>query len=463
MSLRNDVVTWLNSIDYISELKEYISYPSRSRKREEVRISSEFSLKLFNNIGLKSQLFETSGNPVVYGESIAGEGMPTLLIYGHHDVQPEGDLEKWDTPPFEATVIGSKLYGRGSADNKGQHYAHILAIRYLKEKMPEILKKINIKFMLDGDEEIGSFSLPGFMKENVDQLKADFMYFSDGPNFIDKIPSVCGGTRGMLTFQITIEHNPEDLHSGNFGGVGRTASLDLIKLLNTMVRNDGKCLIEGFYDDVAPPSEKEAEVIGKLDGAYDKIIEARSLTRAVSIDGKSNAFMNELWPTFNVNGLKTGNVGDKRRTVIPREAIASIGCRLVPDQDPQDLKLKIKDHVDSWVEKNEIKGAVTVTFENSMKPIPSSINSPYIDLVVDAAREGFAEEPLVINRLGASMETEVFPKYLGLEIFNVPYALVDENNHAPNENLDIPFFESGVCTTVALLTKLSTEAPKIDE
>jgi acetylornithine deacetylase/succinyl-diaminopimelate desuccinylase-like protein len=455
MSLRNEVLNWLTTIDYMTELKEYISYPSRSRMRDEVKISAGFSLKMFNHIGLDSQLFETEGNPVVYGESIAGVDKPTILIYGHHDVQPEGDHDLWDTPPFEATLIGSKLYGRGSADNKGQHYAHILAIKYLKEKMPEILEKINIKFMLDGDEEIGSFSLPGFFEVNADRLKADFMYFSDGPNFIDKVPSICGGTRGMLTFQITVKHNPEDLHSGNFGGVGRSASLDLTKLLNSMVREDGKCLVQGFYDEVAPPTTKESEVIDKLDMVYEKIIDGQTLTRAPSIDGKSNAFMNELWPTFNINGLKTGNVGEKRRTVIPKEAIASIGCRLVPNQDPSDLQSKIKSHIMNWGADNGIKNAITIEFENTMKPIPSSINSPYIDLVVAAAREGFAEEPIVVNRLGASMETEVFPKFLNVEIFNVPYALVDENNHAPNENLDIPFFESGVCTTVALLAKLA--------
>jgi acetylornithine deacetylase/succinyl-diaminopimelate desuccinylase-like protein len=448
---------WLKTVDYISELKEYISYPSRGRNKDEVAISANFSLKLLENCGLKSRLFKTIGNPIVYGESLTSEKNPTILIYGHHDVQPEGDHSLWNTPPFEATLIGDKLYGRGTADNKGQHYAHMLAIRYLVNNEPEVLEKINIKFILDGDEELGSFSLPGFFEEHAEMLAADFMYFSDGPNFIDKKPNICCGTRGMATFQVKITHNPGDLHSGNFGGVARPAALDLMALLATMIRPDGKCLIKGYYDDVAPPSEREADVIAKLDPVYDSIIKSRALTRAQLIDNKSNAFMNELWPTFNINGLKTGDVGDEVRTAIPKEAIASIGCRLVPNQDPDDIQNKITSHVEQWAKESGIEDAVTIEFENAMAPIPSSINSPYIDLIIKATHEGFGEEPLVIPRMGASMETEVFPNYLNLSIFSVPYTLLDSSNHAPNENLDVPFLESGVATTVSLLRNLANQ------
>ncbi|MHA2170108.1 MAG: M20/M25/M40 family metallo-hydrolase [Candidatus Kariarchaeaceae archaeon] len=457
MSIRSQVLSWLNSIDYLSDLKEYISYPSRGRNKEEVRISANFSLKLMKKSGLQAQLYETIGNPAVFGTSLVGKEYPTLLIYGHHDVQPEGDHSKWHTPPFEATLIGDKLYGRGTADNKGQHFAHFLALQYLRENEPEILEKVNVKFILDGDEELGSFSLPGFFEEHGHLLKADFMYFSDGPNFVNRKPTVSGGTRGMLTFQIKIKHNPEDLHSGNFGGVARPAALDLITLLNSMIRSDGKSLVNGYYDDVASPTERESEVLDQLDDVYEGIVKSRELTPARKIDGHSHAFMNELWPTMNINGLLTGNVGNKVRTAIPSEAHASIGCRLVPNQDPQDIREKIAKHIGEWTKENGIVGAVTVDFENAMAPIPSSINSPYMDLVIQAAREGFDEEPLVIPRIGASMETEVFPKYLGLSIFSVPYALLDENNHAPNENLDIPFFESGVVTTAALIRNVALQ------
>ncbi|MHA2089293.1 MAG: M20/M25/M40 family metallo-hydrolase [Candidatus Kariarchaeaceae archaeon] len=454
MSNRQIVIGWLQSTDYLSELSEYISLPSRSRNKDEVKVSAQFSKKLLESCGLTARMYDTTGNPVVYGESLVGD-YPTILIYGHHDVQPEGDLSKWNTPPFEATLVGSKLYGRGTADNKGQHYAQILALRYLQENEPEILKRINVKFILDGDEELGSFSLPEFVTENLSMLETDFVYVSDGPSLTTDTPTIVGGVRGIVSLQITIKHNQEDLHSGNFGGVARSATFDLMKLISSMISDSGEILVEGFHEDVATPTQMETELLDGLHEIFANIIETRELTPAIRPFDRSHAIQNSLWPTININGLLAGGVGDQRRTIIPSEAIASIDCRLVANQDPADIEEKIIAHIKRWSQQQEIEDAVTVEFEHAMAPVPSSLKSEYIDLVIESAKEGYGADPLVVPSLGGSLPIYLFPKYLKKPVFLVPYALPDENNHAPNENLDIPFFESGVATTVALIRNLA--------
>jgi acetylornithine deacetylase/succinyl-diaminopimelate desuccinylase-like protein len=452
---RKQVLEWLRESDYLNELKSYLSLPSRSRNAEEVKKSAAFSLELLKKIGLISRIYETIGNPLIYGESLVNKDAPSILIYGHHDVQPEGNLEEWNTPPFEPTLIGDKLYGRGSADNKGQHYAHILAIRFLRENYPEVFKKLNIKFILDGDEELGSYSLPDFVKDNVELLDADFVYVSDGPSLLKDTPTIVGAVRGIVSFQIKIKHNPTDLHSGNFGGVARSATMDLIKLLNSMIDNQGKVLVQGFYDDVEQPTDKEQMALKQLEPVYDSIIAERTLTPAIRPDRYSHAFLNEKWPTLNINGIMAGGVKDQRRTIIPSEAYASVDCRLVAKQDPNKIENTLKSHILTWSRDNNIKQAVDVEFEHAMAPITSSLNEPVIGSVEKAAEIGFKKKPLLVPSLGGSLPIQLFSKYLEKPVILVPYALPDENNHAPNENLDIPFFESGVVTTVSLLLNLA--------
>lgn len=454
---RAEVLEWLQANPYLPELSEYIGLPSRSNFKEEVVKSEQFAASLMEKYGLKNVgLHETIGNPVVYGESLAGEGLPTVLIYGHADVQPEGDLSKWDSDPFVATKRGDKLFGRGTADNKGQHYAQFLALAFLKEKYPNVFSKINVKMILDGDEELGSYSIPGFIKKNTDLLKCDFVYVSDGPALVTDRPTIVGSVRGILTFQVNIKHNQGDLHSGNFGGVARSATRDMADLINSMVDPNGKALIEGYYDDVLDPSEVEQKALSQLDVVYDNNIKEYGITVAPTFDGHSNIFLNECYPTLNVNGFAAGGVNEQRRTIIPSEAILSVDCRMVPAMDPEKLKQQITNHIENWRELRGIaKDAVHLEFESPMAPIMTSLNSDFIEPVAKAAKIGFGVEPILVPRLGGSLPIYLFPEHLKVPVILVPYALPDENNHAPNENLDLPYFESGVAMTAALIRTLA--------
>ncbi len=457
MSYRDHVLHWLEEIHYVTRLQQYCSLPSRSLYQEEVRVTAEFLSKRLEELGFEVRVFETEHNPVVFAQRKAlSEDAPTVLIYGHYDTQDEGDLELWDTNPFEPVVANGKLFGRGSADNKGQHFAQLLAIEYWLDQEPELLDRVTVKIVLDGDEELGSPTLEQVILSHKQVFQADFVYVSDGPSLSMEAPTVVGSARGIMTFEIRVEHNLSDLHSGNFGGLARSATGDLVQLLSEMVDPSGKCLIPGFYDNVLPPTPREKQALKVLEPYYEELIKEKGLTSAPIIEGKDHLLQNQFLPTFNINGLQAGGVGSKRRTIIPRTAIASIDCRLVPDQDASQVKKAILGFITAWGEKQGIKDSVRVEFESPMLPIKSSLETSYFELVVKAVKRGFNKEPIIVPRLGGSLPLYIFDKALNKPVILVPYALPDENNHAPNENLDLEFFKNGVATTVELLGLLTS-------
>jgi acetylornithine deacetylase/succinyl-diaminopimelate desuccinylase-like protein len=444
------VKNWLIQIDYLPALLDYIKIPSISKDKENVYKAAQAAKKILEDLEFKVTLHETSGNHVVYAENINNTEKPSILIYGHYDVQPVGDLNLWNTDPFSPLVKNGKIWGRGSADNKGQHYAHFLALKYLKEEEPEIFNKLNVKIILDGDEELGSFSLPEFIQKNTSLLDSEFVYVSDGPSLVYDSPTIVGSVRGILGLQISIEHNKEDLHSGNFGGVARSASRDIIALIDSMVDINGRVKIKEFYDMVNEPTKEEISALNNLEHIYNNIIKSKGISPA-NIHRESHRFQNQLYPTMNINGIKSGGVDNDRRTIIPSIAKVSIDCRLVPNMKSDIIKRIIEDHVKNWAKEQNIEDAVHIEFEHSMEPIETAINTQFVDLVKKAAIMGFAKEPIIVPRLGGSLPIYLFPKYLKKPVVLVPYALPDENNHAPNENLDIQYFENGVAMTAALL------------
>ncbi|MCH8907796.1 MAG: M20/M25/M40 family metallo-hydrolase, partial [Candidatus Heimdallarchaeota archaeon] len=345
----------------------------------------------------------------------------------------------------------------GSADNKGQHFAHIMAIQFLYENYREIFDSVNIKLILDGDEELGSPTMRPFVLNHKDLLAADFILISDGPSLDKNGPTLVGSVRGIVSFQITISHNQSDLHSGNFGGVARSATLDLKNLLDSMVDTEGYVTIEGFYNDIEDQSELEKSALVDLESIYDDNIASYGITRAIRTKGHSNPFLNQAWPTLNINGLSAGGVGNKRRTIIPQKAIASIDCRLVYAQDPERVMGLIKKHISTWAEVQGIQSAIELETENFMAPPPSSLSSEYIHLVKTAIAKGFQKEPKLVPRLGGSLPTSLFPEILGKPAILFPISLPDSRNHGPNENLDIEFLEFGIVSSVFILVDFAKD------
>ena len=438
---------------YIDELKAYLAIPSISALPEhahDVRACAEWTVAEMTRIGLQQvRLIETPGHPVVYGEWLGAEGAPTILFYGHYDVQPVDPLELWESPPFEATVRDGELYARGSADDKGQGFMHFKAIEaHLKQngKLP-----VNMKIILEGEEEVGSSHLDDFIREHKSELAADVVVISDSPMFDRGIPSICYGLRGLAYFQIDLRGTKSDLHSGSFGGAVANPAMVLAQVLAQMKDRGGRIKIPGFYDDVRELRDEERAEFRKLpfnETRYRKELGAPKLF------GESGyTTLERVWgrPTFEVNGLLAGFTGDGAKTVIPAVAMAKISMRLVPDQDPDKIAGLFEEYVRKVAPKTvELK----VTRMHGGKPWMTEFDNPYVQAAGRAIEKGFGKAP-VFNREGGSIPVvATFQEILGLPSVLFGIGLPDENAHAPNEKLDLGNFQGGVIASAYLYDEI---------
>jgi acetylornithine deacetylase/succinyl-diaminopimelate desuccinylase-like protein len=447
----NKVVDFINlhRDRYVDELKEYLAIPSISalpQHSADVRRCAEWTSNELAKVGLQNvRLIETPGNPVVYGDWLGAEGAPTILFYGHYDVQPVDPLEKWVSPPFEATVRDGEIYARGSADDKGQIFMHFKAIEaWLKEAgtLP-----VNIKVFIEGEEEVGSTHLDTFVRDNRDLLTADVVVISDSPMLDRGVPSICYGLRGLAYFQIDLKGTNSDLHSGSFGGAVANPAFVLGQILSQMKDKGGRIKIPGFYDDVRALTDEERAEWKKLpfnETRYRKELGAPKLF------GESGyTTLERVWarPTFEVNGLLAGFTGEGAKTVIPATAMAKVSMRLVPDQDPA----KIGDLFEAYVKKVAPKTVeVTLTRMHGGKPWMADFDNPFVQAAGRAIERGFGKTP-VFNREGGSIPVvSTFQQQLGVPSVLFGIGLPDENAHAPNEKLDLGNFHSGIIAAAFL-------------
>ncbi len=449
--MTNKVVDFINlhRDRYVDELKEYLAIPSISalpQHAADVRRTAEWTSTEMTKVGLQNvRLIETPGNPVVYGEWLGAAGAPTILFYGHYDVQPVDPLDKWISPPFEATVRDGEIYARGSADDKGQIFMHFKALEaWLKEAgtLP-----VNIKLFIEGEEEVGSTHLDTFVQENRDLLKADVVVISDSPMFDRGVPSICYGLRGLAYFQIDLKGTNSDLHSGSFGGAVANPAFVLGQILAQMKDKGGRIKIPGFYDDVRALQDEERAEWKKLpfnETRYRKDLGAPKLF------GESGyTTLERVWarPTFEVNGLLAGFTGEGAKTVIPATAMAKVSMRLVPDQDPA----KIGDLFEAYIKKMAPKTVeVTLTRMHGGKPWMADFDNPFVQAAGRAIERGFGKTP-VFNREGGSIPVvSTFQQELGVPSVLFGIGLPDENAHAPNEKLDLGNFHAGIISAAFL-------------
>jgi acetylornithine deacetylase/succinyl-diaminopimelate desuccinylase-like protein len=438
---------------YLDELKAFLAIPSISALPEhakDVRACAEWAVAEMSRIGLQQvRLIETPGHPVVYGEWLGAEGAPTILFYGHYDVQPVDPLELWESPPFEATVRDGEIYARGSADDKGQVFMHFKAIEaHLKQngKLP-----VNMKIILEGEEEVGSAHLDDFIREHKAELAADVVVISDSTMFDRGIPSICYGLRGLAYFQIDLRGTRSDLHSGSFGGAVANPAMVLAQVLAQMKDRGGRIKIPGFYDAVRELREEERAEFRKLpfnETRYRKELGAPKLF------GESGyTTLERVWgrPTFEVNGLLAGFTGDGAKTVIPALSMAKISMRLVPDQDPDTIAGLFEDYLRKVAPKTvELK----VTRMHGGKPWMTDFDNPYVQAAGRAIEKGFGKAP-VFNREGGSIPVvATFQEILGLPSVLFGIGLPDENAHAPNEKLDLGNFHGGVIASAYLYDEI---------
>jgi acetylornithine deacetylase/succinyl-diaminopimelate desuccinylase-like protein len=452
----NNVIDYINTNRdrYIDELKEYLAIPSISAlpaHAADVRKCAEWTAAEMTRIGLQNvRLIETPGHPVVYGDWLGAEGAPTILFYGHYDVQPVDPLDLWESPPFEATVRDGELYARGAADDKGQVFMHFKAIEaHMKQngRLP-----VNIKIILEGEEEVGSSHLDDFVRDHQQDLAADVVVISDSPMFDRGVPSICYGLRGLVYFQIDLRGTKSDLHSGSFGGAVANPAMVIAQILAQMKDRGGRIRIPGFYDDVRELREEERAEFRKLpfnETRYRKELGAPKLF------GESGyTTLERVWgrPTFEVNGLLSGFTGDGAKTVIPAVAMAKVSMRLVPDQNPDTIAQRFEEYVKKVSPKTV---ELTVTRMHGGKPWMTDFDNPFVQAAARAIEKGFGKTP-VFNREGGSIPVvATFQELLGLPSVLFGVGLPDENAHAPNERLDLGNFQGGVIASAYLYDEIA--------
>jgi acetylornithine deacetylase/succinyl-diaminopimelate desuccinylase-like protein len=387
----------------------------------------------------------------VYAEWLGAEGAPTILFYGHYDVQPVDPVELWDSPPFEATVRDGELYARGAVDDKGQIFMHFKAIEaHLAQngRLP-----VNMKLVLEGEEEVGSENLDNFVKAHRDLLAADVVVISDSPMFDRGIPSICYGLRGLAYCQIDVRGTKTDLHSGSFGGAVANPIMVLAQILAQMKERSGRVKIPGFYDEVRELTAEEREAWRRL--PFSERQYARDIGAPKLFGESGYTTLERVWarPTFEINGILGGFTGEGAKTVIPAVAMAKVSMRLVPDQDPDRIARLFEDHVRKIAPKTV---EVTVTRMHGGKPWMASLDNRFVQAAARAIEKGFGKTP-VFNREGGSIPVvATFQEILGLPSVLFGVGLPDENAHAPNEKLDLGNFHGGIIASAYLYDEVAS-------
>jgi acetylornithine deacetylase/succinyl-diaminopimelate desuccinylase-like protein len=401
-----------------------------------VKECAELLAQMMRDDGIETQILPTAGQPVIVGKGDHVPGAPTALVYGHYDVQPVDPPEAWHSPPFEPTVRDGRLWGRGTGDNKGQLLAQLLAYRAWKQVAGG--PPLNITFIFEGEEESMSPNFASFCREHRDLLKADVAYTSDGPVHESGRYLISLGVRGVLTVELEAKGARRDYHSGHGGNLLPNPAWEMVHLLSTMRAPDGRILIDGFYDDVRPVEPLERAAIDELPHDLDAYLKTQEIGRLIAhpADNFFERFM--FHPTLNIAGFTSGYGGQGTKTIIPSKAIVKIDMRLVVDQSADDIWEKFQAHV-----KRHAPNVIARRL-GSMEPSRTPVSEPYVQVIAQAVERATGAKPYISPSSGGSLPDYAFTRDLQLPLVKVPYANVDEANHAPNENLELTRFYDGI-------------------
>ncbi len=439
---------------HLSELKEFLRIPSVSTKSEhksDVERAAHWVAEKLRSAGLENiAIHETKMHPLVYGESLHAPGKPTILFYGHYDVQPAEPLDLWTTPAFEPDVRNGNLYGRGTADDKGQVHIHLKALEALKDVYGKI--PLNVKVMIEGEEEVGSVSLWDFVQDNRERLKADALVVSDTSMLAKGVPSITYGLRGLNYYQVEISGPAQDLHSGVFGGAVPNPITILAEAIARLHDKNFRITVPGFYDDVARLSKQERKALNSLPW---KEKEFRKTVGAPGYFGeKGFTIVERLWtrPTLELNGIWGGYTGEGAKTVIPAKAWAKFSTRLVPNQNPAKIAKLVERHFRSLLPKS-----VTCNFEvlSTGKPWVAPYSHPIFQKAIHALQSGFGRKAVFIREGGSiPFVTQMH------DTFKVPcvllgFGLPDENAHAPDEHIALENYFGGIKAVALFYEQLS--------
>ncbi|MBI4468550.1 MAG: dipeptidase [Acidobacteria bacterium] len=439
---------------HIDDLIEFVKIPSISCSSEhklEVERCARFLAAKMREAGLShAEVIPTAGHPVVYGEWLGAPGRPTMLIYGHYDVQPVEPLDLWQSPPFEPSLRGENLYGRGTIDDKGQVYVHLKAIEaYFKARnsLP-----LNLKFIVEGEEEIGSEHLAAFLLEHRHRLDADVCVISDTPMLDKGVPSICYGLRGLTYMEVEVRGPRSDLHSGSFGGTVANPAQVLAQLIVKLKDVRGRLKIPGFYDKVVAISDQERSNLASLPFREKEFLE---LTGSPKLTGETGySTLERLWarPTLDVNGLVSGHTGEGAKTIIPGWALAKISMRLVPHQDPDEIAELFTRYV--------LKSAprtvrVEVRKLSAGRGFLAPYDHPAFQAAIRSLEKGFGRRAVFIREGGSIPFVGTIHDILQKPCILLGFGLPDENSHAPNERLNLDNYHQGIISVAHLYDELA--------
>lgn len=442
-----------NKDRFLNELFDLLRIPSvsaDSKHAGDVRKAAEYLLEKLKAAGVdKVELCETAGHPIVFGEKIVNPSLPTVLVYGHYDVQPPDPLDLWTSPPFEPVVKDEKIYARGSCDDKGQVYMHVKAF----EAMTKLnLLSCNIKFMIEGEEEVGSEHLATFVKENKTKLKADVILISDTAIISLDHPSITVGLRGLSYMEVEVTGPNRDLHSGVYGGAVANPINILSKMIASMHDEKGRVTIPGFYDKVAQLSAADREAINKAPFSLDNYKKDLNIDDVKGEDGYTTVERTGIRPTLDVNGIWGGYTGEGAKTVLPSKAYAKISMRLVPDQDHNEISDLFTKHFTSIAPKS-VKVKVTALHGGQAAVTPT--DSKAFKAASQAFEEVWGKRPIPTRDGGSIPIVALFKKELGLDTVLMGFGLDSDAIHSPNEHYGIKNFMLGIETITAFYKHFS--------
>lgn len=443
-----------NAARFLDELKALLRIPSVStlpEHKEDVRKAAQVLAEELRRIGLENvKLIETAGHPLVYADWLHAAGKPTCLCYGHYDVQPPDPLDEWHTAPFEPTERNGNLYARGAVDDKGQMYMHVKALESLlvtAGKLP-----LNVRVILEGEEEVGGEGIAKFVAEHPEELKADFALISDTEMFAPELPTLCVGLRGMIYTEIEVRGAKTDLHSGMYGGAAPNPFVALAQIIAQLKDKEGRILIPGFYDKVQRPSEDELAAWKKL--PFDEEHYRKTEVGSSALTGEDGySVLERTWarPTLDVHGMPGGFTGAGAKTVIPAKALAKVSMRLVPDMTPQESFALYKKYVESLCPKGvELEVRLIHSGEACVIPTENS----FIQAATKAMHSVWKKDTVFIRSGGSIPIVGDFARHLKVPSVMMGFGLPDDNLHAPNEKFHIANFYRGIDSIILFLEEV---------
>ncbi len=440
--------------DYFAFLR-IPSISALTEHEDDVRAAARFVADHLRESGIENvEVSETGGHPVVYGDWLHAADAPTVVVYGHYDVQPVDPLELWLRPPFEPSVEGDRVYARGAADDKGQIHLHLWAARAwlaVRGHLP-----VNVRYVFEGEEESGSVNLDRWLEANVHRLRGDLAVISDTSFFEGNLPAITVGLRGLMYAQIDVTGPKLDLHSGSYGGAVQNPANALVQILGGLKAPDGRVEIPGFYDDVAELTPQERTHLARIPFDEDAFRVGIGVPALFGEPGYTVTERRGARPTLDINGIWGGFQGEGSKTIIPSSAHAKISCRLVPNQEPDVIFERLRERVSELAPPGV---NVSLRLHSGGRPSVTPIDHPATQTAARCVLEVFGQEPLYVRSGGSIPVAASFESIAGLPVVLLGFANPDDQAHAPNENMRLDNYEGGLRTIVRYWSALAVLRP----